>query len=272
MILRFGLILMLVAFLASGSFAQNNAPEPQPPPAPATTEIPTPPPAIPVGKDAGSGQSPAPASPSGQAPYRVGGDVTPPKALYAPSPEYSEQARKARYQGTVVLWLIIDAEGKPQKIRVARALGMGLDEEAIKAVQQWQFEPSRLNGQAVPVQINVEVNFRLYDQLRPHPESAGEPPRFPGIDVARYPLVVHAKPVSFAGEGHSYTANHRATIDDAGRQQELTISCLAESPHCLPLDEGTYPARWQEDQKSLEILGLNSKGKWKAADYTVSAQ
>jgi len=92
----------------------------------------------------------------------VGGGVSAPKALYAPDPEYSEEARKAKYQGTVVLWLVVDANGRPQQIRVQRALGMGLDEKAIEAVKQWKFDPARKNGQAVPVMINVEVNFRLY--------------------------------------------------------------------------------------------------------------
>jgi len=76
--------------------------------------------------------------------------------------EHSEEARKAKYQGTVVLWLVVDASGRPQQIRVQRALGMGLDEKAIEAVKQWKFDPARKDGQAVPVMINVEVNFRLY--------------------------------------------------------------------------------------------------------------
>ena len=54
------------------------------------------------------------------------------------------------------------ADGRAQQVRVQRSLGMGLDEKAIEAVRQWKFEPAKLNGQAVPVQINVEVNFRLY--------------------------------------------------------------------------------------------------------------
>src|SRR5208337_2174491 len=92
----------------------------------------------------------------------VGGGVSAPKALYAPDPEYSEEARKAKYQGTVVLWLVVDANGRPQQIRIQRALGMGLDEKAIEAVKLWKFDPARKDGQAVPVMINVEVNFRLY--------------------------------------------------------------------------------------------------------------
>ncbi len=90
------------------------------------------------------------------------GGVTAPRAIYSPDPEYSEEARKAKYQGVVVLWVVIGPDGRPKDIRVQRSLGMGLDEKAVEAVRTWRFEPSRLNGQAVPVQINVEVNFRLY--------------------------------------------------------------------------------------------------------------
>jgi TonB family protein len=94
--------------------------------------------------------------------FRVGGDVTPPRVRYGPSPEYSEKARAAGYEGTCVLWLIVGPDGKPRDIRVARTLGLGLDEKAIEAVRTWRFEPARKDGQPVAVQINVEVAFRLY--------------------------------------------------------------------------------------------------------------
>jgi len=115
-----------------------------------------------VGSGTGPGVGPGHGGGYGGGAYRVGGGVSAPKALYAPDPEYSEEARKAKYQGTVVLWLVVDANGRPQQIRVQRALGMGLDEKAIEAVKQWKFDPARKDGQAVPVMINVEVNFRLY--------------------------------------------------------------------------------------------------------------
>jgi TonB family protein len=66
------------------------------------------------------------------------------------------------YQGTVVLWVIVGTDGRTHEIRVQRSLGMGLDEKAIDAVRVWRFEPARKNGQPVAVQVNVEVNFRLY--------------------------------------------------------------------------------------------------------------
>jgi TonB family protein len=115
-----------------------------------------------VGSGTGPGVGPGHGGGYGGGAYRVGGGVSAPKALYAPDPEYSEEARKAKYQGTVVLWLVVDATGRPQQIRVQRALGMGLDEKAVEAVKLWKFDPARKDGQAVPVMINVEVNFRLY--------------------------------------------------------------------------------------------------------------
>ena len=114
-----------------------------------------------VGSGSGPGVGPGYGGGYGGGPYRVGGGVSAPKALYAPDPEYSEEARKSKFQGTVVLWLV-DADGRPEQVRVQRALGMGLDEKAIEAVKLWKFEPAKKDGHPVPVMINVEVNFRLY--------------------------------------------------------------------------------------------------------------
>lgn len=94
--------------------------------------------------------------------FRVGGGVSAPKATYAPDPEYSEEARKAKYQGVCVLSLIVGPDGKPRDIHVARSLGLGLDEKAIEAVNQWKFDPAQKDGRPVAVAISVEVTFRLY--------------------------------------------------------------------------------------------------------------
>ena len=94
--------------------------------------------------------------------FRVGGGVSAPRVVYAPDPEFSEEARKAKYQGTVLVWLVVDREGKPSEIRVQHSLGMGLDEKAIEAIRKWRFEPGRKDGVPVAVQVAVEVNFRLY--------------------------------------------------------------------------------------------------------------
>jgi protein TonB len=115
-----------------------------------------------VGSGTGPGVGPGHGGGIGGGVFRVGGGVSPPRALDTPDPEYSEEARKAKYQGTCVLWLIVGPDGKPRDIKVARALGMGLDQKAIEAVRNWKFEPAMKDGKPVAVQINVEVNFRLY--------------------------------------------------------------------------------------------------------------
>ena len=115
-----------------------------------------------VGSGHGPGVGPGYGGGIGGGVYKVGGGVSAPRAIYQPDPEYSEEARKAKYQGTVVLWMIVDRDGRPRDIKVARSVGMGLDEKAIEAVRTWKFDPARKNGQPVAVQINVEVSFRLY--------------------------------------------------------------------------------------------------------------
>jgi protein TonB len=115
-----------------------------------------------VGSGRGPGVGPGWGGGIGGGAYRVGGGVSAPRVIFKPDPEYSDEARKAKYQGTVVLWMVIGPDGRPRDIQVQRALGMGLDEKAVEAVRRWTFEPARLNGKPVPVQINVEVNFRLY--------------------------------------------------------------------------------------------------------------
>ncbi len=115
-----------------------------------------------VGSGTGPGVGPGHGGGIGGGVFRVGGGVSAPRALDTPDPEYSEEARKAKYQGTCVLWLIVGPDGKPRDVKVARALGMGLDQKAIEAVKTWKFQPAMKDGKPVAVQINVEVNFRLY--------------------------------------------------------------------------------------------------------------
>ena len=94
--------------------------------------------------------------------FHVGGGVSAPRAIYDPDPEYSDEARKAKYQGNVVLQAIIGADGRPRGLRVVRSLGMGLDQKALNAVAKWRFSPAMKDGQAVAVVVDIEVAFRLY--------------------------------------------------------------------------------------------------------------
>jgi TonB family protein len=90
------------------------------------------------------------------------GVVETPKPVKTPDPKYDEGARQNRYQGTVVLFLIINEHGDPELLSVARQLGQGLDLSALDTVSRWKFKPAIRQGKPVPVAINVEVNFRLY--------------------------------------------------------------------------------------------------------------
>lgn len=94
--------------------------------------------------------------------YKVGPDVTAPRALSTPDPNYTEMAKKARLTGTTVLSLVVGSDGKPNNIRVVSPLGLGLDDEAVRTVEAWKFKPATKDGVPVAVQINVEMNFRLY--------------------------------------------------------------------------------------------------------------
>jgi TonB family protein len=113
-------------------------------------------------------QRPAPLSTSGKLPMpdsdvaRVGGDVRAPRGRSLPDPKYQEIARLMRYQGTVILWMVVNRDGLPRDINIVRPLGLGLDERAVEAVQKWRFDPATKDGQPIPAQVNIEVNFRLY--------------------------------------------------------------------------------------------------------------
>jgi protein TonB len=114
-----------------------------------------------IGPGKGSGVGPGGGGGFGGGAYKIGGGVSAPVPTFKPEPEYSEEARKAKWQGAVLLELVVDADGVPQNIKVIRSLGLGLDQKAIEAVQKWRFKPGQKDGRAVPVFANIEVNFRL---------------------------------------------------------------------------------------------------------------
>ncbi len=115
-----------------------------------------------IGSGKGGGLGPGEGGGTGGGYYSVGGNVSAPIPIYKPEPAYSEEARKAKYQGTVVLWIIVDAQGSVHDVRVVKPLGLGLDEKAVEAVKTWKFKPATRNGVPVPVRVMVEVSFRLF--------------------------------------------------------------------------------------------------------------
>src|SRR5215467_1093114 len=115
-----------------------------------------------VGKGKGPGFGPGEGGGTGGGIFRVGAGVSPPRPIYQPEPEFSEEARKAKYQGICSLALVVGVDGRPSNIHVQSSLGMGLDEKAIAAVKTWRFEPAMKDGHAVRFEIAVEVDFHLY--------------------------------------------------------------------------------------------------------------
>ncbi len=92
--------------------------------------------------------------------YRVGGDIAPPKKIKDVAPTYPLAARLARVGGSVVLDALIDSHGKVAHVDVVKSIPL-LDEAAEDAVKQWRYEPTTLNGQAVPIVMTVTVNFGI---------------------------------------------------------------------------------------------------------------
>jgi len=114
-----------------------------------------------VGPGNGGGYGPGSGGNAGGGVYRIGGGVSQPIPIYRPDPDYSEEARKAKYQGTVILAIVVDEKGNPRDVRVVKPLGLGLDQKAIEAVEKWRFRPGMKDGHPVKVMAQIEVNFRL---------------------------------------------------------------------------------------------------------------
>jgi protein TonB len=114
-----------------------------------------------VGSGRGPGVGPGSGGGFGGGAYRIGGGVSAPVVLSKVEPEYSEEARKAKWQGTVVLQIVVDEHGLPRDLKVMRQLGLGLDAKAIEAVGKWRFKPGMKDGKPVPVLATIEVSFHL---------------------------------------------------------------------------------------------------------------
>ena len=116
-----------------------------------------------VADDAVFGIPEGPPAPSvyGGVPQRLGGNIQPPVKVYYPQPRYTEDGRQARIQGVVILEAIIDARGDVTNVKVLKGLPLGLDESAVEAAKQWKFEPATLDGEPVPVYLNLTIRFSL---------------------------------------------------------------------------------------------------------------
>jgi TonB family protein len=105
--------------------------------------------------------------------YTVGNGVTAPRVVFAPEPEFSEEARKHKISGNVLVSLVVGVDGKPSDIKVTKSIGevlapkskkvaLSLDEKALEAVRQYRFEPAMFEGHPVPVRLTVAINFQIF--------------------------------------------------------------------------------------------------------------
>ncbi|MDE3104049.1 MAG: TonB family protein [Acidobacteriota bacterium] len=115
-----------------------------------------------LGSGNGSGIGPGSGGNMGGGPRRIGGGVSAPQVIYSVEPEFSEEARKAKFAGNVLVNLWVGTDGLPSHVHVIRGVGMGLDEKAVEAVRQYRFKPAMENGKPVLVELNIEVNFQIF--------------------------------------------------------------------------------------------------------------
>ncbi len=115
-----------------------------------------------IGSGNGAGIGPGSGSNYGGGPVHIGGSVRPPVLVSQVDPEFSEEARKAKFSGNVEVYLWVDESGNPSHVKVVRGVGMGLDEKAIEAVRQYKFKPALQNGKPVKVDLYVDVNFQIF--------------------------------------------------------------------------------------------------------------
>lgn len=115
-----------------------------------------------IGSGNGSGIGPGSGGNTGGGVMHIGGGIKAPVVIYQVDPEFSEEARKAKFSGNVEVYLIVDEQGNPTHVRVVRDVGMGLGEKAVEAVRQYKFKPAMQNGKPVKVDMYVDVNFQIF--------------------------------------------------------------------------------------------------------------
>ncbi len=115
-----------------------------------------------LGSGNGAGLGSGSGGNTGGGPRRVGGGVSAPVLVYQVEPTFSEEARKAKVAGNVLVNIWVDEKGNPTHVRVLRGVGMGLDEKAVEAVKQYRFKPAMEGGKPVTVEMNVEVGFQIF--------------------------------------------------------------------------------------------------------------
>jgi TonB family protein len=143
----------------------------------------------------------------------------PPRLHEKVEPEYSEEARIARLEGTVLLKIMVGTDGKASDLQVLRSLGLGLDENAVAAVSAWQFDPATKHGEPVDSTVKIEVNFRLLEKVERHLTRA----EFRLPEGASGPVLETAKGPGVAADGDRATVTMAFDIDEKGAPVNLQV-------------------------------------------------
>jgi protein TonB len=115
-----------------------------------------------IGSGSGAGLGPGSGGNTGSGIYHVGGGVSAPVLLYHPDAEFTEEARKNKFYGNVLVDVVVDEQGRPTNVRCVRDVGMGLGEKAVEAVRLYKFKPSMKDGKPVKVEVTVNVDFQIF--------------------------------------------------------------------------------------------------------------
>lgn len=115
-----------------------------------------------IGAGNGNGIGPGSGGNTGGGVMHIGGSIRPPVPIFTVDPEFSEEARKAKFSGNVQVYLWVDEQGNPSHVKVIRGVGMGLDDKAVEAVRQYKFKPAMQNGKPVKVDLYIDVNFQIF--------------------------------------------------------------------------------------------------------------
>jgi TonB family protein len=178
--------------------------------------------------------------------------ITPPKPTLSPDPEYSEAARRDRFQGSLSLGVVIGVDGHPRDIWVIRPLGHGLDEQAIRTVGAWEFSPADRNGEPFPAVVTVAISFSL---------SNGDEPEFAfDLPEVTAPILVHRKDAKYSKEARKNRLQGKVVltliVDADGMPRDIRVI----TPLGSGLDENAIDAvqewRWQPAMKDGKPISM----------------
>ena len=154
--------------------------------------------------------------------YRIGDGITAPSVLQKQDPQYSDEGRMAKLEGTSTVSLVVNENGQAQDVSVTRPVGLGLDAKAVQAISQWKFKPGLKDGMPVAVAATIEVNFHL----DAHPVWRPTRANFMTPQGTTRPTLVEAPYPADFGSNLNDSVAVQFDVDDNG----IPINLRAQSP------------------------------------------